>query len=91
MKNSKLKVDGKNILGVDPASGSADMRRVVIACKTGTAENGDNNTLAHAWITLFAPAYNPQIVVTVLSENSGEGSNVAAPIAKQILENWFGR
>jgi len=47
------------------------------------------------WRTLglhfFAPAYNPQIVITVLSENSGEGSNVAAPIAKKILDNWFGR
>jgi len=91
IKNAKLPIDGKNILGLDPASGSADMRRVVLACKTGTAENGGNNTLAHAWITLFAPAYNPQIVITVLSENSGEGSNVAGPIAKQILDSWFGR
>jgi penicillin-binding protein 2 len=91
VKNAKLPIDGKNILGVDPASGSADMRHVVLACKTGTAENGGANTLAHAWITLFAPAYNPQIVITVLSENSGEGSNVAAPIAKKILDAWFGR
>jgi penicillin-binding protein 2 len=91
IKNAKLPIDGKNILGLDPASGSADMRHVVLACKTGTAENGGDNTLAHAWITVFAPAYNPQIVITVLSENSGEGSNVAGPIAKQILDNWFGR
>jgi penicillin-binding protein 2 len=91
IKNAKLPIDGKNILGVDPASGSADMRHIVLACKTGTAENGGNDTLAHAWITLFAPAYNPQIVITVLSENSGEGSNVAGPIAKQILDSWFGR
>ncbi|MGA2911579.1 MAG: penicillin-binding transpeptidase domain-containing protein [Candidatus Levyibacteriota bacterium] len=91
IKNAKLPIDGKNILGVDPASGSADMRHVVLACKTGTAENGGNDTLAHAWITLFAPAYKPQIVVTVLSENSGEGSNVAGPIAKQILDSWFRR
>jgi penicillin-binding protein 2 len=91
IKNAKLPIDGKNILGVDPASGSAEMRHVVVACKTGTAENGGVNTVSHAWITLFAPAYNPQIVVTVLSENSGEGSNVAGPIAKQILDNWFGR
>jgi penicillin-binding protein 2 len=91
VKNAKLAIDGKNILGVDPASGSADMRHIVVACKTGTAENGGVDTVSHAWITLFAPAYNPQIVVTVLSENSGEGSNVAGPIAKQILDSWFGR
>jgi penicillin-binding protein 2 len=89
--NANLKIDGKNILGVDIASGSADTRQIAVACKTGTAENGSGSDLPHAWITLFAPAYNPQIVVTVLSESSGEGSNVAAPIAKKILENWFTR
>ena len=62
VKNKNLKVDGKNITEV--ASASADTRHVVVACKTGTAENGSGDTLAHAWITLFAPAYNPQIVVT---------------------------
>jgi penicillin-binding protein 2 len=89
--NSKLKIDGKDILGVDLASGSADTRQITIACKTGTAEHGTADTKPHAWITLFAPAYNPQIVVTVLSESSGEGSIVAAPIAKKILEEWFTR
>ncbi|MEK7160319.1 MAG: penicillin-binding transpeptidase domain-containing protein [Patescibacteria group bacterium] len=91
IKNEKLKIDGKNILGVDTASGSADTRRIVIACKTGTAEHGGATTKPHAWITLFAPAFNPEIVVTVLAEESGEGSNVAAPIAKKILEEWFSR
>lgn len=66
-----------------------ETREVKIACKTGTAETGGKDTLPHAWITLFAPAYDPQIVVTILSENSGEGSNIAAPIAKKILEAYF--
>jgi penicillin-binding protein 2 len=89
VKNKNLPVDGKNITEV--ASASADTKHVVVACKTGTAEHGDANSEPHAWITLFAPAYNPQIIVTVLSESSGEGSNVAAPIAKKILEEWFSR
>ncbi len=33
----------------------------------------------------------PEISVTVLVEGAGEGSNVAAPIAKKVLEEWFGR
>lgn len=33
----------------------------------------------------------PEISVTVLVEGAGEGSNVAAPVAKQILEEWFSR
>jgi len=31
----------------------------------------------------------PQIVVTVLAEESGEGSNIAASITKKILEAYF--
>lgn len=89
VKNSKLKIDGKNFLDSD-SSGSAKMTKVSIACKTGTAEHGDEKTLPHAWITLFAPAENPQIIVTALVESSGEGSNVAAPVAKKVLESYFG-
>lgn len=33
----------------------------------------------------------PEISITVLVEGAGEGSNVAAPIAKKILEEWFNR
>ena len=91
IKNLELRIDGKNFKEVPASSGSAEMREISIACKTGTAEHGGEKTLPHAWITLFAPAFDPQIVVTVLSEESGEGSNVAAPIAKKILEEWFGR
>jgi len=66
-------------------------RKISIACKTGTAQHGGEETLPHAWITLFVPAEKPEIIVTVLSEASGEGSNIAAPIAKKILEEWFSR
>lgn len=34
---------------------------------------------------------DPEISVTVLVEGGGEGSNVAAPIAKKIFEYWFSR
>jgi penicillin-binding protein 2 len=34
---------------------------------------------------------DPEISITVLVEGAGEGSNVAAPVAKKILEEWFGR
>ena len=61
------------------------------ACKTGTAEFGDPADRTHAWLTVFAPVDKPEIVVTVLVEGGGEGSYVAAPIAKKILEEWFGR
>jgi penicillin-binding protein 2 len=94
VKNQKLKIDGKDIMEAPQATTSADFkdyRKVVVACKTGTAQHGGEETKPHAWITLFAPAYTPQIVVTVLSEESGEGSSVAGPIAKKILEAWFSK
>jgi penicillin-binding protein 2 len=67
---------------------------VNVAAKTGTAEyygpkvNGHLPT--HAWFTAFAPFENPQIVVTVFIAGGGEGSQVAAPVAADILRAYFG-
>lgn len=63
---------------------------VQVACKTGTAETGDMNK-THAWFTAFAPATNPKIVIDVIIEKAGQGSEVAAPIAKEILQYYFGK
>jgi penicillin-binding protein 2 len=60
-----------------------------VGCKTGTAEFGDPEGRTHAWLTAFAPVNNPEIVVTVLVEAGGEGSQVAAPIVKEVMEAWF--
>jgi len=81
------KIFWKLKIGSSSAVSKTD-RKISVACKTGTAEHEGRGD-PHAWITLFAPAHNPQIVLTVLAETSGEGSNVAAPIAKEILTEWF--
>lgn len=88
VQNPHLKIDGQDYYTVD-ATSSANTVGVRVACKTGTAQHGDATTLPHAWITAFAPAYHPEIVVTVLSESSGEGSNIAGPIVKEILTKYF--
>lgn len=89
VKNPKLHIDGQDFYQLDTATQSGQIG-VRVACKTGTAQHGDDTTLPHAWLTLFAPAYHPQIIVTVLSEDSGEGSNMAGPVAKEILDAYFG-
>lgn len=61
-----------------------------VGCKTGTAEQGVKGDVSHAWFTAYAPEQNPEIVVTVLVEKGGQGSEVAAPIAKTVLDWWFG-
>jgi len=60
-----------------------------VACKTGTAEFDDPRGRTHAWLTAFAPVGNPEIVVTALVEAGGEGSRVAAPIVRKVLEEYF--
>ncbi|MCX2726596.1 penicillin-binding protein 2 [Thermomicrobium sp. 4228-Ro] len=55
-----------------------------VAGKTGTAESGQETP--HAWFVAIAPADDPQLVLVVMVEHGGEGSRVAAPIARQILE-----
>ncbi len=62
-----------------------------VACKTGTAEFDDPAGRTHAWLTAFAPIENPEIVVTALVEAGGEGSSVAAPIVKKVLDAYFHR
>ena len=88
VKNDRLKIDGMDFTEI--SSGSAKFTKVAVGCKTGTAETTPDKN-PHAWITLFAPFYHPEIVVTVLAENAGEGSNVAGPIAKKILEDYFSK
>ncbi len=58
-----------------------------VACKTGTAEVGEGDD-THAWFTVFAPWDKPEIVVTVLVEKGGEGSKVAGPVARKIMDAW---
>lgn len=59
------------------------------AGKTGTAEYGDAKGRTHAWYTSYAPADDPKIALTVLVEGGGEGSSIAAPIAKEAYRWYF--
>lgn len=60
---------------------------VAIAGKTGTAENSQGDD--HGWFVAYAPFADPQVVVAVVVEHGGYGSQSAAPIAKDILAAVF--
>lgn len=72
---------------------------VPVAGKTGTAE--DPPRTSHAWFAGYAPAApytladgtvieQPEIAIVVMMENAGEGSGVAAPIFRRIVELYYG-
>ncbi|MHB8124231.1 MAG: peptidoglycan D,D-transpeptidase FtsI family protein [Desulfitobacteriaceae bacterium] len=58
---------------------------VQVAAKTGSAEPG-GNMATHAWYIAFAPADDPQIAVAILVENGGFGGEIAAPIARDLID-----
>jgi peptidoglycan glycosyltransferase len=61
-----------------------------IAAKTGTAQNGVNNTgLDDAVFTCFAPVDNPRIAVGVVVKGGGLGADASAPIAVQIIKAYM--
>ena len=72
---------------VESGTGSAlSGRGYTAAGKTGTAEHGDvSSTTPHAWFVGFSNVEDPDIVVSVIAEESGSGSEVAVPIAQKIL------
>ncbi|MGH7719699.1 MAG: penicillin-binding protein 2 [Gemmatimonadaceae bacterium] len=69
-------------------AGSAALRGVVLAGKTGTAQNAQDPKNDHAWFVGFAPAEDPKIVVAVMLEFGGHGYR-AARIASKIIESYL--
>ncbi len=58
-----------------------------VAGKTGTAEAGWRGV--HSWYASWAPYDHPKLVVVVMIEHGGYGSEAAAPAAKRIYEAYF--
>ena len=74
----------------------ASIPQVAVAGKTGTAQNGPDDPYT-LWFTGFAPAEAPEVVVTVVVEDgggvgqNGTGNQIAAPIAKAVMEAVLNR
>ncbi len=77
-------------IGTATAVPGIHARGLDIAGKTGTAQNGPNNTgLNDAVFTAFAPASNPTIAVGVIIKGGGYGAAAAAPIAVQVISAYL--
>ncbi len=79
----------------DGAASNARIDGVAVAGKTGTAENDSRPYTL--WFTGFAPADDPKVAVAVVVENgggqgqNGSGNEIAAPIAKKVMEAVLGK
>ncbi|HYP24263.1 MAG TPA: penicillin-binding protein 2 [Actinomycetota bacterium] len=62
-----------------------------VAGKTGTAQIGESEAdVNYAWFVSYAPADDPQYVVSVYLAKAGHGGETAAPVAREVFEGLFG-
>jgi len=72
-------------------AGKTGSAQVVARPRTGPRENTPRRFLAHGWFLAFAPVDDPKIALVVLVEHGGSGGEAAAPVARRILAEFFGR
>lgn len=60
-----------------------------VAGKTGSAEFGNVKGQSHAWFVGFSPVEDSKIVVSIIVEEAGAGSEYAVPIAKKIFDAYY--
>jgi peptidoglycan glycosyltransferase len=77
--------------GTANAFSAANEGGIVIAGKTGTAQNALNGVSPNpdAVFTAFAPADNPKIAVGVILQGAGYGAQAAAPIAVAVIKAYL--
>jgi penicillin-binding protein 2 len=59
-----------------------------VAGKSATAQNPHGED--HAGFVAYGPVDHPEIAVAVYLENAGHGGSQAAPMARQVMEAYFG-
>ena len=61
-----------------------------VAGKTGSAEYVSNGYAGtHSWFVGFSNVEDPDLVVAVIAEDGGTGSETAVPIAAQVFQTYY--
>lgn len=90
----------ESVIGAGGTAQPAALPFVEVAGKTGTAEYCDDIARplnlcvpgqwpAHAWYTGYAPYDDPEIIIIAFVYNGGEGSQVALPIVRKTMAEYF--
>ena len=93
MKESTAREVGDMMAGVvrEGTGTAAALEGVSVAGKTGTAERDIQRGINTPWFIGFAPRDDPKIAIAVALESErGQGGVLAAPIAKQVLQELLG-
>jgi penicillin-binding protein 2 len=75
-------------LGFVEVGGKTGTSQVVSLGKEGKGKN-KRKTQDHAWFVSFAPVENSQIAVAVIIEHGGHGGKTAAPVAREVMREFF--
>jgi penicillin-binding protein 2 len=70
--------------------GATRLGSIEVAGKTGSAEAPPTGSKTHAWFACYAPADHPRIAVCAFVEHGGHGGTTCAPIARAVLQKFFG-
>lgn len=77
----------KNVVDYGTAAALSG-RGYTAAGKTGSAEFDENGS-SHSWFVGYSNIDDPDLVVSIIVENGGTGSEAAVPIAGQIFDAYY--
>jgi len=86
----QLRIIREALVGVvrEGTGAGAQVPGITIGGKTGTAEHTGGED--HAWFVCYAGKPTPEVVFCVLVENGGKGGMIAAPIARELIKQYYG-
>ena len=79
--------DGMQLVVEEGTAVRSRIPGIHICAKTGTAQNPHGED--HSVFVAFAPRENPQIAISVIVENAGQGAYWAGPIASLMIEKYL--
>lgn len=81
---TKAKLDGYDVCGKTGTVQVVGYEKGGGLAKKEKAKFGD-----HAWFIAFAPRSDPQVALAIFVEHGGHGADAAAPIAKEMFQEYF--
>ncbi len=74
---------------VEGTASKLQSEQYTAAGKTGTAEYSSDKSKSHAWFAGYAEGEKETLVVCVIVEGAGSGSEYAVPVAKKIWDTYY--